>query len=153
VSGNNRESYANAHHKTFFLEIEIAPKQCDRLRRRFRAYREYYRSGGFLRRYGHGDDVRAYPFVVLVTAPTDERRNNLIELAILEACRKMVWFATYDEVLADPLGAVWIRGEAYDAAFSTLSETQYSQLYRTHRRVERDRFVSAHVERHGLLER
>jgi len=152
VSGNNRESYTNAHHKTFFLEVEIAPKQSERLRQRFRAYREYYRSGGFLRRYGHGDDVRAYPFVVLVTAPTDERRNNLIELAIEEACLKMVWFATYDEVLADPLGAVWIRGEAYDAAFRTLSETEYTQLYRTHRRVERDRFVNAHVQKHGLLE-
>lgn len=138
--------------KTLFLEVEIAAKSQARFRRRVRSYRTYYSSDGFLRRYGEGADRTQYPFCVLITAPTEERRNNLIELAIREKTLRMCWFAVYDEAVVEPLGQVWIRGEEYAAAIAALSEQERARMYRTHRRIERDAFIRENIRRFSLLE-
>jgi hypothetical protein len=138
--------------KVFFLEVEIAAKSQARFRRRIRGYRAYYSSDGFLRRYGQGEDRSQYPFCVLITAPTEERRNNLIELAIKEKTLRMCWFAVYDEAVADPLGQVWIRPEEYASAIAGLSEQDKTRMYRTHRRVERDAFIRQNIRRFSILE-
>jgi len=138
--------------KTFFLEVEIAAKSQTRFRQRVRGYRAYYSSDGFLRRYGEGEDRTQYPFHVLVTVPTEERRNNLIELAIREKTLRMCWFAIYDEAVTDPLGQVWIRGEEYATAIAGLSEQEKARMYRTHRRIERDVFIRQHIKRFSILE-
>lgn len=80
------------------------------------AYNPYYFRGGFLRKYGRpADPIQAWPFRVLVTVPTAARRNNVIERMIAEMrSRKlspgsMRAYALFDEVLANPFGAIWIR--------------------------------------------
>lgn len=80
------------------------------------AYNPYYFRGGFLRKYGRpGDPIQAWPFRVLVTVPTAARRNNVIERMITEMRSRnlppgtMRAYALFDEVIADPFGAVWVR--------------------------------------------
>jgi hypothetical protein len=94
-------------------------------RRKLRGYREYYFSGGFLKRYGkEGQKIEDLAFRVLVTAPTEERRNNLIEQALLEGSNLMCWFTLYDQINRDFFGKIWLRGKEYKEIFEQLDKKE-----------------------------
>lgn len=94
----------------YFLEVDRGTMTLSRFKRKLRGYREYCSKGNFRSKYKVND------FRVLTTAPSERRRNNLLEQAIKVGGSIRVFFAVYDEVIDNPFGAVWIRGKEYKEA-------------------------------------
>lgn len=87
---------------------------------------------------------------------TSERRNNIAErlLQITPPILRLTWLTTLSEVMADPLGPIWIKPDGYRAAtngtpFEVRSRSP-SGVYR--RQFERDTLVESRVEKLRLLE-
>lgn len=109
--------------------------------------------GGFFRKYGElGYKKEDYSYRVLITAPTEERRNNLVEQAIEQGSLEMYWFGLFSEVIQDPLGKVWIRGKEYKEVLESLNEWERERILRTHRKLERDEIIKEGINRRSILE-
>jgi len=110
----------------YLIEVDRGSKDLKSAKKRdvsdqLYAYNPYYLRGGFLRKYGNpSDPVNAWPFRVLVTAPTPSRRNNIIERMIAELAERgqppgtMRGYALFEEVIADPFQPLWIRESEVD---------------------------------------
>jgi len=86
----------------FFLEVDRATMSNRRIAEKIRAYRLYWKGGGFRERYG------ASSFRVLVTAPSAQRRDNLRRTAAREGAQRMFLFAVHGEVQEQGvLAPVW----------------------------------------------
>jgi len=99
------------HEYSFFIEVDRSTESQSILIERIRCYRQYYRHGGLALRYGKAPhDYKSFPFRVLVTCRSAERRNNLAEGLSVSDKRVggLVWITTMIEALNDPLGAIWI---------------------------------------------
>ena len=137
----------------FFLEVDRGTMRLKEFARKLRGYREYYFSGGFFKKYGEpGYRKEDYSYRVLVTAPTEERRNNLVEQAINQGSLEMCWFGLFREVIKDPLGKVWIRGKEYKEVLESLNEWERERILRAHRKLERDKIIKEGVNRRSILE-
>jgi len=137
----------------YFVEIDRGTMPLKRIRRKFKGYRAYYLSGGFLNKYGQeGDGIEDYPFRVLVTAITDERRNNLVEQAIAIGSLEMIWFSVFSEFISDPLGKVWVRGAEYQEILRLMPKETKGRLAGAYRKVERDRIVEARIKKYSILD-
>jgi len=121
---------------SYFLEVDRGTMTLKRFRRKLRGYRKYCSSGKFRSKYKVED------FRVLTTAPSERRRNNLLEQAIEEGGNIRVFFAVYDEVIDNPFGNIWIRGKEYKEA----------GILEVDRRKNRDKLVDDSVRKFGLLE-
>jgi hypothetical protein len=149
----NGKKYEHA----FFLELDRSNEIQDRLAAKAVSYLEYYKSGGFaVRNNGHRDDYKEFPFRVLMVFRTTERRNNTAERLLQNSppILTMVWLATFDDVIADPLGAIWIRPADYrDALESTRFNTEYRRrAFEYRRQPEREALVEAKVCKMRLLD-
>lgn len=91
----------------YFLEVDRGTMTLGRFQRKLRGYREYFSDGRFRSKYSVDD------FRVLTTAPSERRRNNLLERAIKEQGMVKCLFAVFDELIESPFGKVWIRGREY----------------------------------------
>ena len=84
-------------------------------------YDHFYRSGKFAERCGGTrKDVEAYPFRTIFAVKTEERRNNLLEeLARPQRRPQLIadqfWCTTWEEIRADPLGAIYLHSDDYRA--------------------------------------
>lgn len=116
----------------FFLEVDRGTETLDTLARKAVCYREHYSSGGFAMTLGGMRSAYAeYPFRVLFVLPSEERLNNITErlLAIDPPIETQVWLTTSKNLIADPLGSIWIRPRDYrDANVSGKSiQSDYTQ--------------------------
>lgn len=137
----------------YFVEVDRGTMRLKRFRRKLRGYREYYHSGGFLKKYGKkGQEKEDLPFRVLTTAPSKWRRNNLLEQAIAEKCMYMCWFAVFDEVIANPFDKIWVRGKEYEKVLESLPQTTKKRITKMHRKEERDEIIQKEVVKYSILE-
>ncbi len=137
----------------YFLEVDRGSAALKECARKLRGLREYYFSGRFFKKYGQpGYRKEDYSYRVLITAPTEERRNNLIEKVIEQGSLEMCWFGLFSEVIENPLGKVWIRGKEYKEVLENLTEWERERILRTHRRLERDDIIKEGVDRRSILE-
>jgi len=107
---------------TFFLEVDRSTEPQETLRRKALCYLDYYKRGGFAERNSApSEDFRDFPFRVLFVLRTAERRDNTVHQLITgqPSIRTLVWLTTFDELIGDPLGAVWVRPK--DASITTHS--------------------------------
>lgn len=112
----------------FFVEVDRGTETISRIVARAASYVEHYKSGAYAKRQG-GDarQPQLHPFRVLWTFPSRARLMNFAK-----ACReahppilKMMWLATIDEVIVDPLGAIWMRsGDASDIRHSLIHQNE-----------------------------
>ncbi|MCK4419149.1 hypothetical protein KAV79_05030 [Candidatus Aerophobetes bacterium] len=143
----------NALSNYYFLEVDRGSAALKECARKLRGLREYYFSGGFFKKYGEqGYRKEDYSYRVLITAPTQERRNNLVEKAIEQGSLEMCWLGLFSGVIQDPLGKVWIRGKEYKEVLESLVERQRERILRAHRKLERDEIIKERVNRRSILE-
>ena len=76
----------------FFLEVDRSTMTRRRFVEKIRAYRLYWRSGGFERAY------EAASFRVLTSAPTERRRESLRQAAAESGANRMFLFAVHDAI-------------------------------------------------------
>ncbi|HLL90661.1 MAG TPA: replication-relaxation family protein [Tepidisphaeraceae bacterium] len=139
----------------FYLEVDRSSETVDTLAAKAAAYRSHYRSGGFARWCGGSpEQYAAYPFLVLLVVQSEERRNNLCErlLRLTPPIYTQVWFATFDDVTADPLGRIWVRPTDYLAATKgTAFDPSLDRPGPYRSRPEREQWVRENVIRHALF--
>jgi len=134
----------NNNYQYFFLELDRGTMRLSEFRRKLRGYRNYFFSGGFLKKYGKpNQQIKDLSFRVLTITPTEERRNNLIEQALLEGSNLMMWFTLYNQAEKDFLGKIWLRGKEYKEVFESLNREEQARLSMANknRRLERDQKI------------
>jgi hypothetical protein len=141
-----------AEHR-FFLEHDRSSEARQRLAVKAHGYAHYYRTGGLAIRCGLDPaGYKEVPFRVLVTLLNVERRNNVAERLIKEPqlLKQQFLLTTFEEVMRDPLGAVWISLKDYAQA---TAETMYDpKIYTADRRVSaRDRLVAERLTKRSLF--
>ncbi|MFT3784912.1 MAG: replication-relaxation family protein [Tepidisphaeraceae bacterium] len=144
-----------AHH--FYLELDRGTETLATLSDKALCYRAHYAGGGFAAQHGASPaDFRAHPFRVLVVLNSAERRNNAIEALLRQRAPILtqVWLATLEDVLRDPLGAVWVQPRDYRDALASTEHTVAvpTPVDGTYRRnVQRDPFVDRTVPRRQMI--
>jgi Replication-relaxation len=140
---------------TFFLEVDRSTETQQTLVSRAGCYLDYYKSGGFAMRNGAlRSAYKDFPFRVLIVLKNAERRNNTAE-RLLEnnpPILTQVYLSTFAEVIADPLGAIWIRPIDYRA---TVKETKFAEGGRPRpyrRQSDREDLIAAQIQKRSLLE-
>lgn len=142
---------------TFFLEVDRSTEVQSTLVEKATCYRHYYQSGGFAARMG-GTSARPqeFPFRVLLIVPNEERRNNAAEslLRATPPILSLVWLTTREELIADPLGSIWMRPVDYrDAMVGTAFDPLRRELPTGYRRQsEREALARKKIKLHRLLE-
>ncbi len=105
--------------RLFFLELDRSTETLNTLVTKALAYREYYRTGGLAIKFMASKDAfNDYPFRVMMIFKSEARRDNVAEI-LLKArppILKQCWMTTLTELIANPLGPIWIRPLDYRAA-------------------------------------
>ena len=142
---------------SFFLELDRSNEVQRVLSEKALCYRDFYAKGGFALRCG-GDvsDFKNYPFRVLVVVQNCERRNNLAErlMNCIPPVRFQAWLTTLDEVLADPLGKIWVcpLDYAYATAKTIYAPEHWRGVGSYVRRPEREKLVEERIIKRTLFE-
>ncbi len=151
------ETNGEVYESMYFLEVDRSEEGQPTLIAKCERYRTFYREGGMAERHGaSSEEYEDYYFRVLVTCKTADRRNNLIErlLQCEPPILSQVWVTTFDEVISDPLGSVWMRPKEYrDAINGAPVELRPSQSggFAYRKQPARDAFVEANVAKRSLL--
>jgi hypothetical protein len=153
---HEKEAAGNGFAHDCFLEVDRSSKDQGRLISQAICYRDHYRTGGFAVSKGAPrTDFESFPFRVLIILKSAERRNNTAERLLQNTppILTMVWLATLADVIADPLGYVWIRPSDYrdvtnGTPFSS-DRVNRDSIYR--HQVARDLLVEAKIRKHRLL--
>lgn len=140
-----------------FFEWDRSTEGRKILRTKALSYDQYYRSGAFaLRQGGSREAVEEYPFRTVFAVKNDERRNNLLEELARPSREGMLihdqfWATTWDDILSDPLGAIYLHVGDYVAATrgTIYDPDRHVTKYRVR---ERDRVVAENVEKRSLVE-
>jgi hypothetical protein len=131
----------------FFLEVDRSTQTQERLVSKAVGYLNYYKSGGFAVRCGAARSAfRYFPFRVLIVCENVERRNNTAELLLRlnPPIFTQVCLATREQVLQDPLGAVWVRPlDVREALQGAGFEMQPPQKFRN---LKRDKLVQERIK-------
>jgi hypothetical protein len=151
-----RSIHPNKWGDMFFLEVDRSTEEQQILADRASCYRDYYERGGLASRFGRPrSEFKQYPFVVLMTFKTAERRNNTAERLLLSHApiRNQVWLTTLPEVMADPLGPIWVKpGDYARVTEGSAFDVQHRQDPTGYRRQpEREQFIDLHLQKHPLL--
>ena len=141
---------------SFFLELDRSTETQQNLRGRASGYLEFYRSGGFAKRYGQpSEDFRQFPFRVLWIFRNAERRNNAAESFLRHhpPILTMPWLTTFDELMKDPLGDIWVRPLDYQRV---VRGTRFDPILRSpatfyRRQTTREQFIEIRIERVALF--
>lgn len=139
----------------FFLEIDRSTESQATLELKAYGYRDYFQTGGLALRYGYAvADYKSFAFRVLMVFRNAERRNNCAEtmLRMSPPVLSQVWLTTQEELLADPLGAIWLRPQDYrDVVTGTAFDVtrRFEAVYR--RRPERETLVEQQATKSCLL--
>lgn len=155
VTGGADDGSGEYDEHLFFLEIDRSTEAQGILELKAHGYRDYFQTGGLAQRYGYGAaDYKNFAFRVLMVFRNAERRNNCAEtlLRMTPPVLTQVWLATQEDVLRDPLGAVWMRPQDYrDATAGSAFDVSrpVKGVYR--RRPEREAMVERVVKRTPLF--
>lgn len=139
-----------------YLEVDRSTETNDRLADKLQCYRDFYKRGGLAAKNGRPREAfQDFPFRVLVTCRTQERRNNLAE-RILQSKSKMtsqVWLTTIAEATSDPLGSIWITPQYYHRAThgTPFDPEQAAQHGAYRRQPEREQLVEERIVRRKLI--
>ena len=150
------ESDGGAFEHTFFLELDRSTETQETLADKAGCYLDHYKSGGLAIRFGQPRSAyKDFPFRVLMVFKNAERRNNTAERLIQNTppILTQTWLTTFQEIVSDPLGGIWMRPFDYreatrSSAFDPDRQTR-GVFYR--RQGERDRFVESRVPKTQLL--
>ena len=103
----------------FFLELDRSTEPQETLISRAHCYRDFYQRGGLAAWHGKpASDFARFPFRVLIICKNAKRRNNSAQRLLLShpPIIGQVWLSTFQEILDDPFGPVWLRpGDLRDA--------------------------------------
>ncbi len=152
---HEKEKDGGVSEHTFFLEVDRSTETQDTLVNRAGCYLDYYKSGGFAVRNGAlRSAYKEFPFRVLTVLKNAERRNNTAD-GLLQSnppILTLVHLSTFAEVIADPLGAVWIRPIDYrEAVKSTAYEKRAAtSIYR--RQADRELWIENTVVKLSLFQ-
>lgn len=141
---------------TFFLEVDRSHEVQDKLAAKAACYFDYFKSGGFaVRNSATRSDFKRFPFRVLMILKTAERRNNTAERLLQNnpPILTQVYLSTFEEVTADPLGAVWIRPIDYrNATDGTPFETgKRCEKWGYKSQPAREKLVESKIKKQLLL--
>jgi hypothetical protein len=118
-------------------------------------YRDYFQAGGLALRYGYSAaDYKSFAFRVLFVFRNAERRNNCAEtlLRMSPPVLSQVWLTTQEELLREPLGAIWLRPIDYrDAVTGTPFDLSRKVMGVYRRRPEREAWIEAKTVKLVLL--
>jgi protein involved in plasmid replication-relaxation len=153
---HERENGDGLSEHTFFLEVDRSTETQDTLVNRAGCYLDYYKSGGFAERNGASRSAyKEFPFRVLMVLKNAERRNNTADglLQSSPPVLTLVHLSTFAEVMADPVGAVWIRPIDYREAVkdSPFEGRARTSTYR--RQTERQALVEQRISKLAILEK
>jgi hypothetical protein len=143
---------------SFFLELDRSSQTQDTLATRAGAYVDFYKSGGFAQRNGADRSAfKEYPFRVLFIFKNPERRNNMAERLLQNTppIFTQVMLTTFDEVVANPLGAIWTCPRDYrEATKGTPFDTEKVREKRLgyKRQTERESLVESKIKKISILE-
>ena len=140
----------------FFLEVDRSTEEQERLVSRAVAYREHYGNGGHaIRRGAKHEQFRDFPFRVLMVMKSNDRRNNTAErlLQCNPPILSQVCLTTLKEVVADPLGSIWIQPKDYRAAVagSRFDPERPGWTPTYYPQAERNTFVEARIRKFQIL--
>ena len=143
----------NGGYHSFFLEVDRGTMKLSRLYTKLKGYRLYYFDGGYWIKYGKQEGRKEdYSFRILMTCPTEETRNNRLEVACKMGSYTMMWFGVHEEVVKNPFGRVWIRGKEYADAFKSLTPAAQYNFMRANNKSERDQFIRQKVALQSIAE-
>src|ERR1017187_730372 len=152
---HEKEKDGGVSEHTFFLEVDRSTETQETLVNRAGCYLDYYKSGGFAVRNGASRAAyKEFPFRVLMILKNAERRNNTAE-RLLESnppILTLVHLSTVAEVMADPLGEIWIRPIDYR---ETAVKTAFEKGTRTgvyRRQSQRETLVEKTIRKLALME-
>ena len=140
-----------------FLEVDKGSEELKTLVAKAGSYYAYYRSGAFAQAYGHaGANYKDFPFRALFILESVERLNNLAERMLQQNPRgaTQVWLTTLLQLLAEPLGPIWIRPLDYRNA---VTGTPFDPIGKQESRFyipnpQREKHVAEQVRRWGFFE-
>lgn len=139
-----------------FFEWDRSTEGRSVIRTKAVCYDRFYRSGTFAERCGGTRrDVEDYPFRTVFAVRNEERRNNMLE-ELGRPSREgtlihdQFWCTTWDEILANPFGAIYLHVGDYIAA--TEGTMYHPARFVTKTRMrDRDNLVRERAEKRGLL--
>lgn len=139
-----------------FIELDRSTETQSILVARAQSYLRHYMSGRFAKHHGASPSAfKSHPFRVLYVLQTEERRNNTAEslLRTNPPILSIIWLTTIREILADPLGPIWVRPVDYrDAVRGTEFDTTRIAHRRTYRReTAREESVASRIHKHQLI--
>jgi Replication-relaxation len=139
----------------FFLELDRSTETLETVVQKAHCYADHYRRGGMAARFGRPrSEFKEFPFRVLVICQSMERRDNLA-LRLLFGNRPIltqVWLTTLKEVLAAPLGEVWVQPTDYQAMFPLSDRATGLDPSHTYRRdCDRQRRIEQNIRRHAMI--
>jgi hypothetical protein len=151
---HEKEKDGGASEHTFFLEVDRSTETQETLLNRAGCYLDYYKSGGFAVRNGASRSAyREFPFRVLMVLKNSERRNNTAD-GLLQSnppILTLVHLSTFAEVMANPLGAVWIRPIDYREAVKGSAFEKRTRTGAYRRQTEREMLVEKAIAKTALL--
>ena len=154
---HEKETDGGVSEHALFLELDRSSQTQDTLAERAGCYLDFYRNGGFaVRNGGVRSAYKEYPFRVLFIFKNAERRNNMAERLLQNnpPIFTQVVQSTFDEVIANPLGAIWTCPRDYREAvkgtpFDTERRREKTVVYK--RQTEREILVDRNVKKFPLL--
>lgn len=152
----HQEGTDGEYEHTFYLEVDRSSETLDTLVRKALCYLDHYQRGGLAVRAGRPpSEYKNFPFRVLMVFSNAERRNNIAERLLLSRppIYTQTWLATMKEVIASPLGSIWIRPKDYREAVAG-SEFDIERIPRNgayQRQTAREQHVEQHIHKHCLL--
>ena len=132
-----------------FLEVDRGSESLATLETKAAHYKHHYDSHHYAQQFGYaGASRKLFPFRVLFVLESAERRNNLCDRLIHRrpSAATWLWLTTLSELLAQPLGSIWIRPFDYHRS---VAETPFDPtLKQPTRHYIRDPLRDAYIDRH-----
>lgn len=139
----------------FYLEVDRSTETHEILAQKAAGYLDHYQSGGMAVRFGaKAEEFRDFPFRLLMVFRNDERRNNAAERLLQNnpPIMTQVWLTTLAEVLAAPLGRIWVRPKDYlEITEGTAFDPEKRRATVYSRQAIREQFVGSRINKFMLF--
>lgn len=141
---------------SFFMELDRSTETLDTLVKKAFSYVEYYKSGGFALKNGAARSAyKEHPFRLLIVVKSTERRNIVAERLLQKnpPIFTQVCLSTLEEVMANPLGKIWLSPADYrDAVKNTpFEDTQRREHWVYQRKTGRELFIENNVRKWSII--
>lgn len=94
----------------FFFELDRSTETQKIIAQKAACYLDYYQSGGMAKRFGaKREDLKEFPFRVLMVFKSEERRDNAAKSLVQNnpPILTQVYCSTFQEITTTPLAAIW----------------------------------------------